>query len=149
MVTNTFYIEGKRLTPGSDYTVFNPSTLQTVAKIDDRSLNVGGKIDIQLYEEFDDLNRNRVFRRILILFAALVKYLAEVCDSYRTIHRGLTAQKNYIKDLEKATAKGGAEEISKVNAKYEKAMQKLKFLKEYKISAHELSLHFNPRRVRT
>jgi hypothetical protein len=123
--------------------------MKTVARIDDRSLNIGGKIDIQLFEEFDDLNRNRVFRRILILYAALVKYLAETCEAYKTIHRGLTAQKNYIKDLDKATAKGGAEEITKVNQKYEKSMQRMKFLKEYKISAHELSLHFNPRRVRT
>jgi hypothetical protein len=110
---------------------------------------VGGKIDIRLFEEFDDLNRNRVFIRILILFSTLAKYLAEICDTYKTVHRSMTAQKNYIKDLKKAEEKGGIEEVTKVNAKYEKTMRKMKFLKKYKTSAHELSLHFNPRRVRT
>lgn len=144
-----FYIEGKRFTPGSDYTVINPSTNQVVAKIDDRSLNVGGKIDIILFEEFDELNRNRVFIRILILFSTLAKYLAEICDTYKTLHRSMTAQEKYIKDLKKTKEKGGIEDVTKVNAKYEKAMRKMKFLKKYKTSAHELSLYFNPRRVRT
>ncbi len=142
-IVTPFYIEGKRFTPGSDYSVFNPCTMETVAKIDDRSLNVGGKVDIQLYEEFDDLNRNKVFRRILILFSVLSKYLAEICDTYKTIHRALTAQKGYKKDL------GKADDPASVNEKYKKAMQKMKFLKNYTVSPHELSLHYNPRRVRT
>jgi len=145
-----YYIEGKRLTPGSDYTVFNAATMQKVAAIDDRSMNVGGKIDITFFQDFDALNRDRVFRRILVLFACLSKYLHESYETYRTLHRALTAQKDYREDMAKAQKKADpTAETAKVNEKYQKAMMKMKFIKQYNVGSQELTLHYNPRRIRS
>ncbi|MHA1340879.1 MAG: hypothetical protein ACTSRZ_12855 [Promethearchaeota archaeon] len=142
-----FYVEAKRFTPGSDFTVYNAASWEKVAWVDDRATNIGGKVDIQLFEEFDDLNRNRIFRRILILFAAASKYFHPLYDNYKTVYEGMINQKNYKKEIKKKLEKG--EDIAEVNAKYEKAMKKLKFIKQYQVSPYELSLYYNPRRVRT
>ncbi|MBD3350791.1 MAG: hypothetical protein GF364_04815 [Candidatus Lokiarchaeota archaeon] len=146
-VVTPYYIEAKRFTPGSDFQVYNAATWEKVAWVDDRSTNIGGKVDVQLFEENDDLNRNRVFRRVLLLFAAASKYFHPLYKNYSKIYKAMVKQKDYKKDLKKKEEKG--EDLTELNEKYAKAMQKLKFLKKYEVSPTELSLHFNPRRVRT
>lgn len=146
-VVTPYYIEAKRFTPGSDFSVYNACTWEKVAWVDDRAVNVGGKVDIQLFQENDALNRDRVFRRILILFSAATKYFHDIYKNYRIIYKGLTAQKRYKNDVKKAQKKGT--DLAEVNAKYEKAMKKVKFLKEYQVPQMEFTLHYNPRRVRT
>ena len=144
-----YYIEGKRLTPGSDYTVFDARSMKRVAFIDDRRVNIGGKVDINFFEgnEYDSLNRNRVFRRILILFAVSVKFLHDTYSTYKTLHRGMTELRDYNKDMEKAIKKSG--DTQKIKEKYEDAKKKMKFIENWTVWPKELSLHFNPRRVRT
>lgn len=144
---DVYYIEGKRFTPGSDFEVKNAATMEKVAWVDDRTGNIGGKVDIQLFEENDDLNRRRSFVRILILFAGASKYFHDLYKDYNKIFESMSAQEQYKRDVKRKTDRGG--DIAEVNEKYRKAMEKLAFLKDYQVSGYELSLHYNPRRVRT
>lgn len=139
-----FYIEGKRLTPGSDYTVFNAKTMEKVAFLDDRAMDIGGKVDIRLYEEYDTLNRNSVFRRILILFSAASKFLHEIYRDYKTLYEGLIENKEYIKEK---TKKGADQQ--KVEEKFKEAKKKMKYIQSFMVWSKELTMHYNPRRVRT
>ncbi|MHA1821574.1 MAG: hypothetical protein ACTSU2_11435 [Promethearchaeota archaeon] len=139
-----FYIEGKRLTPGSDYTVFNEKTGEKVAFIDDRATNIGGRVDIKMYKEFEDINSNRIYRRVLILFSAASKFLHDIYDNYKVIYKGLVKNQDFVK--EQGKGKLSPEDLQK---KYEKAKAKMELIREYRVWPKELTLHFNPRRIRS
>ncbi len=154
--TNTivpYLIEGRRFTPGQDYNVFDGRTMEKIAFINDVALNIGGKVDIkfrkpkpdkngEIIDPFEYLRRNYVFQRVLIMFSASLKYFHAIYRQYRRAHRSLKTLSNYHKDKLKLTP-------MEYEDKYRKLKKKMRFMKTYPIWAKELSLHYNPRRVRT
>jgi len=154
--TNTvvpYIIEGKRFTPGQDYEVFDGRTMEKIAFLNDVALNIGGKVDIkfkkpkldkkgELQDPWEYLRRNYVFQRVLIMFSASLKYFHPIYRQYRRVYRAMRTLTNYHKDMTKLTAVQQEE-------KYKQAKKKMRFLKSFPVWAKELSLHYNPRRVRT
>ncbi len=147
----TFRIKGRRFTPGKDFKVYNAETGQRVAIIDDRMLNVGGKTTIRFRgeKEYEDLNRSVVFRRILILFGILIRYMKETDRKYKRIHKALKAKKKYIKEIKKAKKSGDPAKVEKVVAKYDVIQRKCKLIKSVAVTNSEMTLHYNPRRMRS
>jgi hypothetical protein len=147
----TFRIRGRRFTPGKDYKVFNAETYEKVAEIDDRMLNVGGKITIRFRgeDEFEDLNRSVVFRRVLILFAILIKFEKELKQKYKRVYKALRMKRRYLKAIRKAEKKEDVNKVEALKMKYEKIQKDCKMLKSLTVTNSELTLHYNPRRVRT
>lgn len=147
----TFRIKGRRFTPGKDFKVYNAETREKVAEIDDRMLNIGGRMTIRFRgeKEFEDLNRSVVFRRTLIMFAIAVKYLKPLNRKYRKIHRALKAKKKYLKALRKAEKDLDPVAIEEVKTKFAETQRKCKMIKSIMVTNSELTLHYNPRRIRT
>ena len=154
--TNTtvpYIIEGRRFTPGQDYNVYDGRTMEKIAFINDVALNIGGKVDIkfmkpkpdkngEIIDTFEYLRRNYVFQRVLIMFSASLKYFHPIYRQYRRVHRAMKTLHDFNKDQAKMTP-------MEFEAKYRKAKKKLRFLKTFPVWGKELSLHYNPRRVRT
>ena len=69
----TFRIKGRRFTPGKDFKVYNAETHEKVAEIDDRKLNIGGRVTIRFRgeEEFED---------VMSKISAVAKRKLEVSD---------------------------------------------------------------------
>lgn len=147
----TYRIKGKRFTPGKDFNVYNSETNQRVAEIDDRKLNIGGKITIRFRgeKEFEDLNRSVVFRRILILFGILIKFLDDIDAKYKHIYKALKKKGKYLKLIRKAEKKEDQAKIDAIKMKYESIQKKCKMIKSVVVTNSELTLHYNPRRIRT
>nr|QEE15777.1 hypothetical protein DSAG12_01604 [Candidatus Prometheoarchaeum syntrophicum] len=147
----TFRIKGRRFTPGKDFKVFNAETGEKVAEIDDRKLNIGGRMTIRFRgeEQFEDLNRSTVFRRTLIMFAIMVKFLRPINRKYRRLYRGLKKKKKYLKALNRAKKTQDTAKVDAVKLKYQDVQRECKMLKAIEVTNSELTLHFNPRRIRT
>ncbi len=147
----TFRIKGRRFTPGKDFKVYNAETGEKVAEIDDRKLNIGGRITIRFRgePEFEDLNRSTVFRRTLILFGVLIKYLTPINRKYKRLYKGLKKKKKYLKALNKAKKTQDIAKVDEVKLKYKDIQRECKMLKAIEVTNSELTLHFNPRRIRT
>lgn len=148
---STYRIKGRRFTPGKDFKVYNAETREKVAVIDDRMLNVGGKTTIRFRgeREFEDLNRSVVFRRVLILFGIMLRYMKDIDRKYHHIFKALRMKRKYIKDLRKAKKKGDPAAIDAVNMKYEMIQRKCKLIKSVAVTNSEMTLHYNPRRIRS
>jgi hypothetical protein len=147
----TFRIKGRRFTPGKDFRVYNAETGERVAEIDDRMLNIGGRMTIRFRgeKEFEDLNRSVVFRRTLIMFAIVVKYLKPLNRKYRKIYRALKKKKKYLKAIRKAEKALDPVAIDEVKTKYAETQKKCEMIKSIMVTNSELTLHYNPRRIRT
>ncbi|MCF2141718.1 MAG: hypothetical protein K9W44_16825 [Candidatus Lokiarchaeota archaeon] len=147
----TFRIKGRRFTPGKDFRVFNAETRERVAEIDDRMLNIGGKTTIRFRgeREFESLNRSVVFRRVLILFAIMIRYMKENDKKYKKIHKSLRMKKKYLKAVRKAKKSNDPAKLQKVTMKYETLQRKCKMIKSIVVTNSEMTLHYNPRRIRT
>ena len=147
----TFRIKGRRFTPGKDFKVYNAETREKVAEIDDRMLNIGGRITIRFRgePEFEELNRSTVFRRTLILFGVLIKYLTPINKKYKMLYKGLKRKQKYLKALNKAKKKQDVAKVDEVKLKYKDIQRQCKMLKAIEVTNTELTLHFNPRRIRT
>ncbi|WP_457556866.1 hypothetical protein [Candidatus Harpocratesius sp.] len=147
----TFRIKGRRFTPGKDFRVYNAETREKVAEIDDRMLNIGGKTTIRFRgeREFESLNRSVVFRRVLILFAILIRYMKENDKKYKKIHKALRMKKKYLKAVRKAKKSNDPVKLQKVTMKYETLQRKCKMIKSIVVTNSEMTLHYNPRRIRT
>ncbi|MHA1584616.1 MAG: hypothetical protein ACTSWL_05135 [Promethearchaeota archaeon] len=147
----TFRIKGQRFTAGKDFKVYNAETKEYVARLNERALNIGGKVTIKFREEpeFEDLNRSVVFRRVLILFSAIIPYLKDVNAKYHHIHKALKAKRKYLKKLAKARKSKDQAKIDAINQKYKAIQHKCKMLKTVVVTNSELTMHYNPRRVRT
>ncbi len=147
----TYRIKGRRFTPGKDFRVYNSETNQRVAEIDDRKLNIGGKITIRFRgeKEFEDLNRSVVFRRILILFGILIKFIDEIDEKYKHIYKALKKKEKYLKLIRKAEKKQDQAKVDAIKMKYESIQKKCKMIKSVVVTNSELTLHYNPRRIRT
>lgn len=145
----TFRFKGMRFTPGKDFKVYNAETNEKVARLNERFLNVGGKVTIHLYDEYEDLNRSVVFRRILMLFSATIPFLNDLQKKYRHISKALKRKEKYIKAIRKAKKSKDPAKIEAVEQKYEQILRKCKMIKSLVVTNSELTLHYNPRRVRT
>ena len=147
----TYRIKGRRFTPGKDFKVYNAETGEKVAEIDDRKLNIGGRITIRFRgePEFEDLNRSTVFRRTLILFGVLIKYLNPINKKYKSLYKGLKKKRKYLKALNKAKKTKDIAKVDAVKLKYKDVQRKCDMLKAIEVTNSELTLHFNPRRIRT
>ena len=69
---NVLEFKEKRLTIGCDYEVNNHSTGEKVAFIDSKKFNVGGKVDIEIYNP--EFAANDEFITIITAFATTLKY---------------------------------------------------------------------------
>ena len=68
------------MTLGSDWKVYRPTDeKKTLAAFDSKKFNIGGKVDIDIYDP--DLVKNRIFVNTLILFGALLKHIDKVRDN--------------------------------------------------------------------
>lgn len=147
----TFRIKGRRFTPGKDFRVYNAETGERVAEIDDRMLNVGGRTTIRFRgeREFELLNRSVVFRRVLILFAVYIRFMKTNNKKYRHIYKALRMKKKYVKAIRKAKKSKDPAKLQKVNMKFEQLQRKCKMIKSISVTNSEMTLHYNPRRIRT
>jgi len=85
--TRIFEISASRMTLGSDFNVKEVATGKKVADIDGKLLDLGGKWKIRLKDK--KLYDNRVFRRILILFACATKWLPEANETLKKLLKGI------------------------------------------------------------
>jgi hypothetical protein len=145
----TFRIKGKRFTPGNDFKVFNVETNEKVAKINDRAFNVGGKVTLLFYDEYEDLNRSVVFRRILTLFCAVIPFLDDIEKKYHRIYKALKKKAKYLKKLKKAKKSKDPKKVEAVEMKYESKLRECDMIKSIMVTNSELTLLYNPRRIRT
>lgn len=166
-----FLIEGKRFTPGTDYIVKDPMNgYKVVAEIDGRAVDIGGRWDITFNDEA--LAKDPLFRSNLVMFTTIIKYHPEAQKVMRSLYNEMkkkvkkisddeleAALAMYIEKLEKRKGitipdKPGriafAKNIIK-SEKYDKVdlAQLLRLKYHMNITPHELSMIFNPRRVRS
>lgn len=72
----TYIIDEKRLTVGSDWEVYSFSPRKRIAVIDSKKLNVGGKVDIDIYDE--EAAENKMVSTVIALFSSTLKYKDEI-----------------------------------------------------------------------
>nr|MDO8116776.1 hypothetical protein [Candidatus Sigynarchaeota archaeon] len=164
-------VEGKRFTPGTDFVVKDPMNgNKIVATIDGRAIDIGGKWDITITD--DALSADPLFRSNLILFTLTVKYHPEAQKVMRKLHNELKRKvKTYTDDELKAALAMYIEKLEKekgikIPDKPGRIEFALKLIKSDKyddvdvarllrtkyymhVTPHELSMYFNPRRVRS
>ena len=145
----TFRIKGQRFTPGKDFKVYNYETGEKVARINDKYINIGGAVTLKFFDEFESLNKSVVFRRILTLFAALVPFLGDIEKKYKGIYKALRKKEKYIKKIKKARKSQDPVKIEKVESKFQDDLRKCKMIRSLVVTNSELTLHYNPRRIRT
>ncbi|MDD1777702.1 MAG: hypothetical protein LUQ65_05980, partial [Candidatus Helarchaeota archaeon] len=72
--------EKKRWAIGSDWKVYRPEAKKMIlAELDSKKLNIGGKVNIDIYDEV--LVKNKYFLHALILVGGLLKYWDSVNDT--------------------------------------------------------------------
>nr|MDO8113373.1 hypothetical protein [Candidatus Sigynarchaeota archaeon] len=167
-----FLVEGKRFTPGSDYVVKDPMNgYKIVAEIDGKAVDIGGRWDITIDD--DALAKDPLFRSNLVLFTCMVKYHPEMQKAMRGLYNEMKRKiKEDISDdqlkaqlamyIEKLEKRKGITIPDKPNRidfamkllkteKYDNVDMALLLGTKYfmNITPHELSMLFNPRRVRS
>ncbi|MBD3185898.1 hypothetical protein GF325_03630 [Candidatus Bathyarchaeota archaeon] len=166
-----FLIEGKRFTPGTDYWIKDPQNgYKTVGTINGKMLDIGGKWEIKISD--DDLARDPLFRSNVVLFTCMVKFHPEAQKVLRRLYKELKKKVKEFSDEElRAMLSMYLEGIEKRrNMKFDDKTTKIEFAlkllrsKSYSdyeimdllrmkydmhITPHELSMLFNPRRVRS
>lgn len=80
----TFEIDDNRFTLGTDFYVKNIND-QIVAKIDGKILNVGGKYEIEIYDE--DLAKNKRFYTSIVLFTSIIEFIDDIKNRLKIIIR--------------------------------------------------------------
>lgn len=93
-IMDIFEIDEKLWTFGSDWIVrkrgLGPGAdkkKDIVAKINGKILNIGGKTVIKIFDE--ELAKNRVFRTMLLLFAAMTKFHGKVKKKIKNVRKQL------------------------------------------------------------
>ncbi len=166
-----FVIEGKRFTPGTDFIVKDPMNgNKVVAEIDGRAIDIGGKWEITFKD--DTLSTDPLFRSNIILFALMIKYHPEMQKVMRKLYNEMKRKVRSYNDDELSAAiamyieKLEKEKGIKIPDKPGRIAFALRLLKSEKydsvdiarllrtkyymhITPHELSMLFNPRRVRS
>ncbi|MHA1870530.1 MAG: hypothetical protein ACTSXF_06230, partial [Promethearchaeota archaeon] len=56
-------------------------------KIDEKKLNIGGKFEVEFYDE--DLYKNRAFKTVVILFTMMLKWKDAIKDKIEKIRKYL------------------------------------------------------------
>ncbi|HDI31393.1 MAG TPA: hypothetical protein ENF80_01100 [Thermofilum sp.] len=87
--TYTYVIDEKRLTIGSDWEVYHFSSSKKSAVIDSKKLNIGGRVDIDVYSE--EVAKNRIISTVIALFSSTLKYKGD-------IERRIRKRLNSLKD---------------------------------------------------
>ena len=95
------------------------------------------------------LNKSVVFRRILTLFAALVPFLGDIEKKYKNIYKALRKKAKYLKKIKKARKSQDPVKIEKIETKFQDDLRKCKMIKSLVVTNSELTLHYNPRRIRS
>ena len=74
-----FVFQEKRFTIGSDWKLYRANDKdKTLVDFDSKKFNIGGKVEIKIFDPV--LVKNKVFRTVVILFAALIKFWGEAKD---------------------------------------------------------------------
>ena len=96
-IMDIFEINEKLFTLGSDWVVRrqNAPKKEIVAELDGKILNIGGKVEIRIYDE--ELAKNRIFRMLLILFAAMTKFHKKVKKKINEVKKQLMRGEIVIK----------------------------------------------------
>lgn len=89
-----FEFDEKRLTIGSDWEVFDMQR-RLVAFVDEKKANIGGKFVVTFYDE--TLFKNKVFFRVVLLFAMAVKFQARMEKDVKKMMKKLRAGEMEIK----------------------------------------------------
>lgn len=74
-------INEKRVTIGSDWDVYYGPTKKKVALIDSKKFNIGGKVEIKIYDE--NLVKSYIISRALVLFASTIKYHDDIKEKIK------------------------------------------------------------------
>ncbi|MBN2151140.1 MAG: hypothetical protein JW839_06845 [Candidatus Lokiarchaeota archaeon] len=166
-----FLIEGKRFTPGTDYIIKDPMNgNKVVAKIDGRAIDIGGRWDITFLDEA--LSKDAIFRSNVVLFTTIIKYHPDAQRVMRSLHNEMkkkvkdisddeleAALTMYIERLEKRKGISISDKPQRIafakklikDERYDKVdlAQLLRQKYHMNITPHELSMMYNPRRVRS
>lgn len=92
-----FSIQSKRMTVGLDFRVYELGGLnddEVVAKIDEKKFDLGGKWVIKILDS--SLEKNHVFKHILILFCCACKYLDQINDNLQELYELLSKEGNFL-----------------------------------------------------
>ncbi|MHA1792201.1 MAG: hypothetical protein ACTSVI_06115 [Promethearchaeota archaeon] len=92
-----FSIESKKASIGLDFSVNELGGVnddKTVAEIDEKKLDLGGKWVIKIKDP--SLEKNHVFKHVLILFSCLCKYLDEVNDNLEKLFKLMSKKGNFL-----------------------------------------------------
>ncbi|MHA1680506.1 MAG: hypothetical protein ACTSUE_05820 [Promethearchaeota archaeon] len=169
--TRWYLIEGKRFTPGTDYNIRDPQNgNRKVGSINGKMVDIGGKWEIVITD--DALASDPLFRANIILFTCLVKFHPEAQKVMRRLYKELKRKVKqfsddelramlsmYLDNLEKKRKEKFDDKTKKIEfalkllktSKYSNAeiMDLLRLKYDMHITPHELSMIFNPRRVRS
>ena len=125
-------------------------TGEHVATIDDKKINLAGKVEIKFdnLEKFEKLYHSRALQAVLILFSAMLKWNNPINDRYEEIYKLLKNKKKFQNKISEAEKSGDASKIDAAKGDYARALKKLKALDSLLLSNNEITLHKNPRRTR-
>ena len=142
-----FTLRKRFFDPGLNYDVYNAITGDKVAFLDNRVGNIGGRIDIVFRTEprFQELTRSSVFRRVLILFSALIKYIPEINKKYALIYKLLRQNKKFRENLAKMVQNNQTPvNMKDMKQQYETMVKEGKMIRSIEIPEIEMSLHYKP-----
>jgi hypothetical protein len=81
-IVDFFMFDEKRFTIGSDWKVYRPNDDKRIlAEFNSKKFNIGGKVEIKIYDP--ELAENKNFVNTLILFAALIKFWDNANDDLK------------------------------------------------------------------
>jgi len=93
-VLNSFVIDDKRFTLGSDWVVKNIHN-EVVAFIDSKKFNVGGKVVIKIFDK--ELAGDKTFINILILFGSMLRYYRDIRKAVKRLTKELRISDHKLK----------------------------------------------------
>ncbi|MHA1465340.1 MAG: hypothetical protein ACTSQ2_09640 [Candidatus Heimdallarchaeaceae archaeon] len=93
-IFHTFMIDDKRLTFGSDWMIKDIHH-KVVAKIDGKFMNLGGKFDIDIFDE--KLANDKTFFNVLILFSSTLRFLKDIKKNIKKSLKELSISDSKVK----------------------------------------------------
>ncbi|MGQ4832724.1 MAG: hypothetical protein ACP6IS_02350 [Candidatus Asgardarchaeia archaeon] len=91
----TYTLESARVSLGSDFSVRRENDGKKVATIDSKVLNIGGAVEIKFHD--DKAKENQVLERILIMFAAGLRFADEQKRKIERLVKEFKEEKKAIK----------------------------------------------------
>ncbi len=81
-----FIFNRKQFTMGDDWEIYRPSEKKKIlADLDSKKLDIGGKVEINIYDP--ELVKNKIFVNTLIMFASIIKFWGEVKDTLKDVYK--------------------------------------------------------------